>query len=92
MNSINKSSKPSYEKFQALYNLTPVHPSRMVEVVLPHLTSNLNTIDVNSRHGIVLAIAEILEALHNNFHEKIEKIVGKLCPKSSSFDSRKAAS
>jgi len=40
----------------------------------------LNSIDLNVRHGAVLATAEILEALYNHFNDKIENIIGKnLC-------------
>lgn len=36
----------------------------------------LNSIDLNVRHGAILATAEILEALHNHFNDKIENIIG----------------
>lgn len=63
--------------FQALYNLTPKDPSYMVETVLPNLLDMLNSIDLNIRHGSVLAIAEIFESLYVNSDEKIENIIGK---------------
>lgn len=49
----------------------------MLNTVLPTLLDMLNSIDLNVRHGTVLAIAEILEALHNLFYNKIERILGK---------------
>lgn len=48
----------------------------MIETVIPNLLDMLNSIDLNVRHGAVLSIAEILEALHNHFGKKIETIIG----------------
>nr|XP_003704504.1 PREDICTED: tubulin-specific chaperone D [Megachile rotundata]XP_012143292.1 PREDICTED: tubulin-specific chaperone D [Megachile rotundata] len=61
---------------KALFNLTPIDPNYFKDTVLPNLLEMLNSIDLNIRHGAVLAIAEILEALHNCFNEKIENIIG----------------
>lgn len=40
------------------------------------LLDMLNSIDLNVRHGAVLATAEILEALYNHLNDKIENIIG----------------
>jgi len=65
---------------QSLFNLTPADPHYMIDTVLPTLLDMLNSIDLNVRHGAVLATAEILEALYNHFNDKIENIIGKnLC-------------
>lgn len=49
---------------KALHNLTPCAPDYMLTAVLPALFDKANSIDLNSRHGSVLAIGEILHALH----------------------------
>ncbi|XP_076298707.1 tubulin folding cofactor D [Lasioglossum baleicum] len=61
---------------KALFNLTSADPSYFKDTVLPNLIEMLKSIDLNIRHGAVLAIAEILEALHNCYNEKIENIIG----------------
>ncbi|CAK9822126.1 Tubulin-specific chaperone D [Anthophora retusa] len=62
---------------KALFNLTPIEPNYMKNTILPNLLDMLNSIDLNIRHGAVLTIAEILEALYNCYNnEKIEDIVG----------------
>lgn len=48
----------------------------MINTVLPTLLDMLNSIDLNVRHGAVLATAEILEALYNHLNDKIENIIG----------------
>lgn len=48
---------------KALHNLTPRAPEYMLTVVLPELFNRANSIDLNSRHGSVLAIGEILHAI-----------------------------
>ncbi|XP_046614591.1 tubulin-specific chaperone D [Neodiprion virginianus] len=62
---------------KALCNLTPKDPRYMVETVLSNLLDMLSSIDLNVRHGAVLAVAEILEALDIASDEKIENIIGK---------------
>jgi len=62
---------------QSLFNLTAADPYYMINTVLPTLLDMLNSIDLNVRHGAVLAIAEILEALYNHFNDKIGCIIGK---------------
>lgn len=48
---------------KALYNLTPLAGEFMVKTVLPQLFAKTRTIDLNGRHGAVLAIGEIFKAL-----------------------------
>lgn len=62
---------------QSLFNLTATDPHYMTRTVLPTLLDMLNSIDLNVRHGAILATAEILEALYNHFEDKIENIIGK---------------
>lgn len=50
----------------------------MVETVLPNLIDLVGSIDLNTRHGAVLAIAEVLEALYIHFNEKIDNVIGRL--------------
>ncbi|KAG7199877.1 hypothetical protein KM043_014326 [Ampulex compressa] len=61
---------------RALYNLTPASPEYVIKSVLPSLLDMLESIDLNVRHGTVLALAEILDALHLHFNERIEKVIG----------------
>lgn len=62
---------------KALSNLTSSDGHFMIETVLPILIENTNSIDLNVRHGSVLAIAEILEALNKFFNNnKIDDIIG----------------
>lgn len=61
---------------KTLFNLTPIDSNYIRNTVLPNLLDMLNSIDLNIRHGAVLAIAEILEALFNSCDEKIEDIIG----------------
>ncbi|XP_076234650.1 tubulin folding cofactor D [Calliopsis andreniformis] len=60
---------------KALFNLTSANPSYIKDTVIPNLLEMLNSIDLNIRHGAVLAIAEILEALHKCYNDKIENII-----------------
>ena len=53
----------TYFLFQALHNLTPKAPKYMAETVLHILLDKTSSIDLNTRHGAVMAIAEILHAL-----------------------------
>ncbi|XP_032665770.1 tubulin-specific chaperone D isoform X2 [Odontomachus brunneus] len=61
---------------RSLFNLTAADPHYMISTVLLTLLDMLNSIDLNVRHGAVLATAEILEALYNHFNDKIENIIG----------------
>ncbi|CAA9993822.1 unnamed protein product, partial [Nesidiocoris tenuis] len=49
---------------QALHNLTEFDSDYMVGTVLPSLLKNVNSIDANARHGSIIAIGEIVHALH----------------------------
>ncbi|XP_044262327.1 tubulin-specific chaperone D [Tribolium madens] len=60
---------------KALHNLTPKAPEYMVEKVLPTLFEKSSSIDLNARHGSVLAIGEIIYALSQNM-DKIEVVLG----------------
>ncbi|XP_043260310.1 tubulin-specific chaperone D [Colletes gigas] len=60
---------------KTLFNLTSAAPNYIKDTVLPQLLDMLNSMDLNIRHGAVVAIAEILEALHNSYNEKIENIL-----------------
>ncbi|XP_043272300.1 tubulin-specific chaperone D [Venturia canescens] len=62
---------------KALHNLTAADSRYMVETVLPNLIDFVDSIDLNVRHGAVLAIAEVLEALYDHYNGKIEEVVGK---------------
>lgn len=48
---------------KALHNLTSKSPEYMWEIVLPTLLQKTSSIDVNTRHGAVLSIGEIVHAL-----------------------------
>ncbi|KAM0725367.1 Tubulin-specific chaperone D [Formica fusca] len=61
---------------RSLFNLTAADPHYIINTVLPTLLDLLSSIDLNVRHGAVLATAEILEALYNHFNDKIENIIG----------------
>ncbi|BES95374.1 beta-tubulin cofactor D [Nesidiocoris tenuis] len=49
---------------KALHNLTEFDSDYMVGTVLPSLLNNVNSIDANARHGSIIAIGEIVHALH----------------------------
>lgn len=49
----------------------------MVETVLPNLMDMVNSIDLNVRHGSIIAIGEILEALYHEFQDEITITIGK---------------
>ena len=63
---------------KTLFNLTPINPNYVKDTVLLNLLDMLNSIDLNVRHGAILAIAEILEALYNCCNKEIENIIGLL--------------
>ncbi|KAL3280428.1 hypothetical protein HHI36_017910 [Cryptolaemus montrouzieri] len=48
---------------KALHNLTAANPNHMIQIVLPLLFEKANSINLNSRHGSVLAIGEITHSL-----------------------------
>lgn len=49
---------------KALHKLTFRAPQYMAEVVLAQLFAKTDSIDINTRHGAVLALGEIINALH----------------------------
>lgn len=49
---------------QALHNLTELDSDYMVSHVLPRLLNNVKSIDASTRHGSIIAIGEIVHALH----------------------------
>uniref|UniRef100_A0A8D3BVJ2 Tubulin-specific chaperone D n=1 Tax=Scophthalmus maximus TaxID=52904 RepID=A0A8D3BVJ2_SCOMX len=51
---------------KALHNLTPQAPDYMATTVLPKLLSLAVGIDLHSRHGAILACAEIIHALYKH--------------------------
>ncbi|CAH1175633.1 unnamed protein product [Phaedon cochleariae] len=59
---------------KAFHNLTPTLPSYLVDTVLPSLFEKSISIDLNSRHGSVLAIGEILYALSKIAKERNQTI------------------
>ncbi|XP_069674548.1 tubulin-specific chaperone D [Periplaneta americana] len=59
---------------KALHNLTPKAPNYMAEAVLRILLEKASSIDLNTRHGSVMAIAEILHALSLVARENGSKI------------------
>lgn len=60
---------------KALHNLTELDPSYMIEEVLPVLLGYIDSIDLYVRHGAILAIAEILVALHKELKKDISDII-----------------
>uniref|UniRef100_A0A6P4E891 Tubulin-specific chaperone D n=1 Tax=Drosophila rhopaloa TaxID=1041015 RepID=A0A6P4E891_DRORH len=50
---------------KALHKLSLKEPEYMAAVVLPQLLAKTDTIDINCRHGCVLAMGEIILALRN---------------------------
>jgi len=59
---------------KALSNLTPRAVGFMAQTVIPKLLEKTKSIDLNARHGAVLAIAELLPALAEA--GKIESVIG----------------
>lgn len=63
---------------KALHNLTPEDPEYMAKTAIPILLSNAIGIDLNTRHGAILALAEIIHALSLGLKssEKIDDTLG----------------
>nr|XP_023027464.1 tubulin-specific chaperone D [Leptinotarsa decemlineata] len=59
---------------KALHNLTPKLPEYMINKALPALFDRTNSIDLNSRHGAVLAIGEIFHSLSKTAKESCMKL------------------
>lgn len=57
----------------------------MVETVIPSLLDMYDSIDLNVRHGSVLATGEILEALYAEYRDDITITIGRKCPKNYLF-------
>ncbi|KAG5900138.1 hypothetical protein JTB14_012811 [Gonioctena quinquepunctata] len=55
---------------RTLHNLTPKLSEYITKTALPNLFEKAHSIDLNSRHGSVLAIGEILHALSKEAKEK----------------------
>jgi hypothetical protein len=72
---------------KTLHNLTLKAPSYMVSTVLPALFEKTTSIDLNSRHGAVLAIGEIVHALSITLKDQdLEGVLGpNLSPKISTL-------
>ncbi|XP_072259692.1 tubulin-specific chaperone D [Pyxicephalus adspersus] len=49
---------------KALHNLTPIAPEYMINTVLPQLLPLATSTDLHTRHGAILACAEIIHALY----------------------------
>lgn len=49
--------------FQALFNLTPCAPQYIVGYGMQSLLAQTKSIDLNARHGAILALGEIIYAL-----------------------------
>ncbi|KAJ8667301.1 hypothetical protein QAD02_008963 [Eretmocerus hayati] len=62
---------------KALHNLTDLDPTHIIKEVLPVLLINIDSIDLYVRHGSILAIAEILVALHKKLDMDIRDIIDK---------------
>jgi hypothetical protein len=66
---------------QALHNLTPKASSYMAETALSVLLDKTSSVDLNTRHGAVLAIAEIVRGLAivaEQSDSSIQDVIGKL--------------
>lgn len=64
---------------KALHNLTSKAPEYMAANILPQLFSRTTSIDLNARHGAVLAISELLHALAlvgKERNQSIQEVVG----------------
>jgi tubulin-specific chaperone D len=48
---------------QALYNLTALCPDYMAFVVVPALLKQAHSVDLNTRHGALLSLGEVIDAL-----------------------------
>lgn len=58
---------------KTLHKLTAREPDYMANEVLPKLFEKTSSIDINERHGTVLAIGEIVVKLRQIEHEKGSK-------------------
>ncbi|WAQ96622.1 TBCD-like protein [Mya arenaria] len=60
---------------KALHNLTEKLPEHMAKTVLPQLLTHTTGLDLHSRHGTILAVAEITHALSSVAEQKNKTIV-----------------
>lgn len=60
---------------KTLHKLTAREPDYMVNEVLPKLFSKTSSIDINQRHGTVLAIGEIVAKLKFLENESVDQKV-----------------
>ncbi|XP_038066750.1 tubulin-specific chaperone D-like [Patiria miniata] len=67
---------------QALHNLTPKAPNYMIETVLPSLIPLTTGIDLFTRHGALLAAAELTHALYKHAVDNNRTIAEVLGPQS----------
>lgn len=64
---------------EALHNLTPLATDYIVTTVLPSLFSRVDSIDLNTRHGITLALSDIFHAL-SIIAKQQNKTIGDVLP------------
>lgn len=63
---------------KALHNLTPKDPEYMATTVLEKLINYTKSIDLNARHGSVIAIGEIIYALSKlNTTDNVVDVIGR---------------
>ncbi|XP_033109918.1 tubulin-specific chaperone D-like isoform X2 [Anneissia japonica] len=60
---------------QALHKLTPLAPEYMAKTVIPYLLPLTTSIDLNTRHGAVYALAEVLHAVYEHTKANSRKLV-----------------
>ncbi|XP_013417607.2 tubulin-specific chaperone D-like [Lingula anatina] len=65
---------------QALYKLTPCSPEYMANTILPALLPQTTGIDLNTRHGTILAVAHITQGLAEWAQENGKKITDVVDP------------
>lgn len=66
----------------ALYNLTPLAPDYVATKILSNLLEKTKSVDLNARHGAVIAVGEVVHALkllnktiHPELVEKIKNLI-----------------
>ncbi|XP_063077112.1 tubulin-specific chaperone D [Engraulis encrasicolus] len=67
---------------KALHNLTPQVPDYMANTVLPQLLPMANGMDMHTRHGAILACAEITHALYKLSSQDNKPVTELLSPES----------
>ncbi|XP_056642378.1 tubulin-specific chaperone D [Diorhabda sublineata] len=64
---------------KALFNITPKNPDYIISKTVPSLLEKTNSIDLNARHGSILAIGEILHAVSkiaSETNKSINSLIG----------------